>query len=167
VISSSLGSVTLAQNKSVSMFRLHFRMHESGSESKTTTLNYVLVVQSGSRGKINASRRLPYYSKDKELHTVALGSIIECNARDAETGVQLDCAFESSYIPRIQPARQRPIGFPPILHSRQVQTTAVIPLGSEVRIALFDDPSSGNRLQIVVSAERFAGSIAAENIGKR
>src|SRR5688572_11042656 len=99
VISSSYASVVLAQNKPVPVFRLHFRMHESGVESKATTLNYILVVQSGSRGKINASRRLPYYSKGetKELHMIALGNIIECNARDAETGVQLDCAFESSY----------------------------------------------------------------------
>jgi len=50
--------------------------------------------------------------------------------------------------------QQRPVGFPPVVNSRQVQTTAVVPLGSEVQIARVDDPSSGNRLTIFVLAER-------------
>jgi hypothetical protein len=110
------------------------------------------VLQSGSRGKINASCRIPYYSKSelKELHTVALGSIIECSVKDADAAVRLDCAFESSYVAPDQPAQQRPVGFPPVVNSRQVQMTAAVPPGS------IDDQSSGNSLTIFVLAERLA-----------
>ena len=82
-------------------------------------------------------------------------------------GVSLDCAFESSYVAPEQPLEQLPIGFLPIINSRKVSTAAVIPIGPEVQVALLDDPSSGNRLEIFVSAERFAGSIAAANLETR
>ena len=171
VIASSFASVVLAQEKPVSTFRLRFRMHESGAQAEETTRNYVLLLQSESRGKVNASRRLPHSTSSKgeakELHTIALGTIIECTVEDAEAGVSLDCAFESSYVAPEQPVEQPPIGFLPIMNSRQVSTTAVIPIGPEVQVARLDDPSSGNRLEIFVSAERFAGPIAAANLETR
>ena len=140
-----------AQEKPVSTFRLHIRMLESGAQAEGTTRNYVLVAQSESRGKINASRRLPHYTSSKgeakELHMVALGSIIECTPEDAEGGVRLDCAFESSYVAPEQPDKQTPIGFLPVINSRQVFVTALIPIGPEVQVARLDDPSSGNRLE--------------------
>jgi hypothetical protein len=103
----------------------------------------------------------------KELHTAALGSIIECDARDAEGGVRLDCSFESSYVETEQPTKPIPIGFLPVVNSRQVHTAVVVPLGPEVEIAQLDDPSSGNRLEIFVAVERFAGPIPAENAERR
>jgi hypothetical protein len=166
VVASSFAPVVLAQENTVSTFRLHFRMLESGVQVEETTRNYVLVVQSESRGKINASRRLPHYTSSKgeakELHTVAVGSIIECTPKDAEGGVRLDCAFESSYVAPEQPVKQIPIGFLPIINSRQVFTTVLIPIGPEVQIVRLNDPSSGNRLEIFVSAERFAGPVASK-----
>lgn len=114
-------------------------------------------IQAGSRGTLNASHRVPYYSatkgEAKELHTVALGSIFDCTAREAEGGVGLDCGFESSFVAPHQP-RLRPVGFPPVLQSRQAHTNAVAPLASEVLMAELDDPTTGNRLQFFVSAER-------------
>lgn len=143
-----------AQSRPLSVFRLQIRMQESGPQMKETTKSYVMLVQAESRGKINASQRVPFYGKTGEVHTVALGSIMECDAREAEGGVRLDCGFESSYVAPKQPAQPRPVGFPPILESRQVSTKAVIPLGTEVSMAELDDPASGNRLRIFMSAER-------------
>jgi len=57
-----------------------------------------------------------------------------------------------------QQAAKIPTGFLPVIHSRQVSSTAVIALGPSVMIAGIDDPASGNRLEILVSAERFAAS---------
>lgn len=171
VIASGLASVVVAQDKPAAMFRLHFRMHESGAKVEETTRNYVLLLQGESSGKMNASRRIPFYTSTKgeakELHTEALGSIIECDAKDAEGGVRLNCAFESSYVEPEQTAKQTPIGFLPVMHSRQVRTTVIVPLGPEAQIAQLDDPSSGNRLEIFVSAERFAGPVPAENPERR
>ncbi len=171
VIASSLASVVLAQEKPAPTFRLHFRMHESGPQTEETTRNYVLLLQSESRGKINASRRLPHYtsskSEAKELHMVALGSIIECTPKDEEAGVRLSCAFESSHVAAEQPREQPPIGFLPVLNMRQVSTTAVVPIGLEVQVANLDDPSTGNRLEIFVSAERFAGPLAVADLETR
>ena len=147
-----------AQDKAASTYRLHFRFRESGPNTKEVTRDYTLVVQARSRGKINASRRVPYYTSSKgeakELHTAALGSIIECTPDDAGSGVRLDCAFESSYVVPGQPVQQTLTGFLPLINSRQVSTATVIPVGSEVQVALMDDPASGNRLEILVSAER-------------
>ena len=152
----------------VPTYRLQIRMKESRADVKdstATTRNYVLVVQSKSRGSINASRRIPYYTNPKgdakELHTVALGTIIECMAEDKDGGVRLDCHFESSHVAADQPTAQVPIGFPPVMRSRQVKTTALAPIGQEVRIARLDDPASGNPLEIFILAERFAGPLGA------
>ena len=91
VIASSVASVVLAQEAHVPTFRLNFRIHESGAQAEETTRNYVLVVQSESRGKINASRRLPHYTKSqgeaKELHLVAAHR--RCRSRIALTRVRL------------------------------------------------------------------------------
>ena len=141
------------------MFRLLFRMQEQGPGVERPTQEYALVIKSESRGKINASRRLPNYTSSKggakELHTVALGSIIDCRVQEADEGVLLDCAIESSAVASEQPAKHVPVGFLPVMNSRQVQTTAVVPLGPEVQIARLDDPTSGSRLEVFVTAERF------------
>ncbi|MFN0101724.1 MAG: hypothetical protein ACKV2U_06490 [Bryobacteraceae bacterium] len=166
-IAATFASLVSAQDRPVSTFRLHFRIQESPVEANGTARIYVLAMESKSRGKINATRRLPYYTSSKgeakELHTVALGSIIECKAEDGEGGVRLDCAFESSYVAPEQPRRQVSIGFPPVINSRQINATALVPIGREVQITRLDDPSSGNRLEIFVKAERFAGPIDAAN----
>jgi hypothetical protein len=151
-----------AQDKAATTYRLHFRFRESGPGTKETTKDYFLAVQTKSRGKINASRRVPYYTSSKgeakELHTAALGSIIECMPDDSAAGLRLDCAFESSYVVPGQPAQQTLAGFLPLINSRQVSTVAVIPVGTEVQVALLDDPASGNRLEILVSAERLSNA---------
>lgn len=72
----------------------------------------------------------------------------------------LSCAFESSHVAPEQPVKRPPIEFP-VLNSRQVSWTAMVPIGSEVQVAGFDDPTSGNRLEIFVSVERFAGTVAS------
>ena len=133
-------------------------MVEAGARDSPESQTYTLLLQSGSRGKVNASRRIPNYTSTngeaKELHTVSLGSIIECRAAEAAPGVSLDCAFESSYVEPGQPERVSPPGFLPVMNSRQVETRAVVPLGREVQFAQLDDPTSGNRLEIFVTAER-------------
>ncbi|MGH9627802.1 MAG: hypothetical protein ACRD7E_05620 [Bryobacteraceae bacterium] len=118
-------------------------------------------MQAESKGTLNASYRIPYYTSTKgeakELHTVALGSIFDCVARDAEDAVRLDCGFESSFVAKRQQSIP-PVGFPPIIQSRQAHTTAVVPLGAEVVMAELDDPTTGNRLQFFIFAERFTVS---------
>jgi hypothetical protein len=137
-----------AQQKQPPTYRLSFRIQESAAD-KATTRKYVLIVQSKSRGKVNASRRLPYYTSSKgeakELHTAALGSIIECSPEEQGSGVRLDCAFESSYVSPNQPVRQLPIGFPPVVNTRQASTTAFVAIGPEAQIVSMDDPSSNHR----------------------
>ncbi len=147
-----------------SNYRVSFRMVESGTSSKPVTLSYVIAMQSGSRGRINASRRIPFYTsvkgEAKELHTVAVGSIIDCTVDDREANVRLNCSFESGYVAPDQPAMAPPVGFPPHINNRQVSTTTLVGIGPEVRIASLDDPSSGNRLEVYVRVERFNGGIA-------
>ena len=139
-------------------YRLHFRIQESQAAAKPADSVYDLIVQSRSHGKINASLRIPYYSGSKgdakEVHTVALGTIIECNAQEQDAGVQLNCSFESSFATPAQMADARAAGFPPVMNSRQVSTTAWFPLGPEIRIAGLDDPTTKNRLEIFVTAVR-------------
>lgn len=159
----ALAQVTLAQEGSPT-YRLRFRLQESGTEVKTaTTRNYDLIVQSKSRGKINASRRIPYYTSSKgeakELHTAAVGSIIECSPEERETGVLLQCAFESGFIAQDQTAQPVPFGFLPLINNRQASTTAFVAIGPEVKLASMDDPSSSNRLEVFVTVERVSGSV--------
>jgi hypothetical protein len=153
-----------AQENQAPTYRLSFRMKESGA-AKATTRNYVLIVQNRSRGKINASRRLPYYTSSKgeakELHTASLGSIIECTPHETDPGVRLNCDFESSYVAPNQPGGQPPIGFPPVINARQVSTSAFVAIGPEVQIVRLDDPSSNNSLEIFVSIERLYGPVGA------
>jgi hypothetical protein len=153
-----------AQEKPRSTYRLNFRLEETAAEAARTTRSYALVVQSRSRGKINASRRLPYYTSSKgetkELHTAALGSIIECIADDKDAGVVLDCAIESSYVALDQPSKPA-AGFLPVVNSRQVSTTALLAIGTEVQIVRLDDPSSKNRLEIFVSVERLTPPVGS------
>ena len=153
-----------AQDNAPPTFRLQIRMLESGNNSKPSGRDYTLIVQNKSRAKINASRRLPFYTSSKgetrEVHTAALGSIIECVPEDAGTSVRLDCAFESSYVPSSPTGTQTPVGFLPIVNSRQVSTTALVPLGTEVQLARLDDPASGNRLEIYVTVQKLGAATA-------
>lgn len=148
----------VAQDDSPSTYRLQVRIHEPGAESSPESQTHILLVQAGSLSKLNASRRLPHYTARKgevmELHTIALGSIVECKATDTEAGVDLDCAVESSYVEPGQEEARVPLGFLPAINSRQIEARAVVPLGREVHFAQLDDPTSGNRLEIFVKAER-------------
>jgi hypothetical protein len=63
----------------------------------------------------------------------------------------LDCAFESSFVAKRQ-ASPPPVGFPPLIQSRTAHTTAVLPPGKELPMAILDDPTTGNRLEFFVSA---------------
>jgi len=57
-------TVTFGQAKPT--YRLDFRMQESGaSGSPASSTRYSLLVQNGARGKINASRRIPFYTSLK------------------------------------------------------------------------------------------------------
>jgi hypothetical protein len=138
-------------------------MLESSPQSTPKESKYTLLLQAESKGTLNASHRFPYYTSTKgeakELHTVALGSIFDCVARDAEGAVRLDCGFESSFVSRRQQSIP-PVGFPPLIQSRQARTSALVPFGAEVVMAELDDPTTGNRLQFFVSAERFSASVA-------
>lgn len=144
-----------------STYRLHFRVTESRPEAKDNTgsnRNFQMIVQSRSRGKINASRRLPHYtstkSEAKELHLAALGSMLECIPEDRKNGVRLDCSFESSFVAPDQGCKPVATGFLPVIHSRQMSSTAVLPIGTEVLFASFEDPASGNLLEIYLVAQR-------------
>ena len=155
-----------AQEKLPPTFRLHFRMTETtvaSPKASSTTGNYSMVLQGRARGKINASRRLPYTipgkGEGRELHTVALGTIIECTASDSEGGVRIDCAFESSFVARDQPAGPVPAPVLPVMHSRQVTVSALVPLVQEVQVATLDDPATHSRIEIFVSADRFEGPL--------
>ncbi len=150
-----------------STYRLNFRITEARPEVKEnsgSTKNFQMLVQSRSRGKINASRRLPHYTSTKgetrELHLAALGSILECIPEDRENGVRLECSFESSFVAPDQEGKPVAAGFLPVVHSRQMSSTAVVPVGVEVLFASFDDAASGNRLEILVLAERASLPVA-------
>ncbi len=157
----SITADLLGQTKAAPQFRIQIRMRESSKQFAPKDSIYTLLLQAESKGTINASYRIPYYSatkgEAKELHTVALGSIFDCVGQDAEGGVRLDCGFESSYVSRRQQS-VTPIGFPPMIQSRQAHTTAVVPFGVEVSMAELDDPTTGDRLQFFVSAERSSAS---------
>jgi hypothetical protein len=139
-------------------FRLRFRMEQSHAGAKADTRNYVLLLQNKSRGSIDSTRRIPYRTNAKDLHTVAVGNLIECTANGEEVGVRLDCNLESSFLAPDQPASLQPF---PVIRSRRVKTNALAPIGREFRMARIDDPTSGNPLEIFVTAERFAGPIDA------
>lgn len=159
LVSGALSTAVTGQEKLPPTYQLRFRLVESGSVGSTPQAShFALIVQSNSRGKINASRRIPYYSSSKgeakELHTAALGSIIECSPQEAESGVRLKCDFESSFVEPAQAAKPLPAGFLPVVNSRQISTTATLAPGQETQIATLDDPSSGNNLAVYVTADR-------------
>ena len=151
--------VTAAFGQEKPTFRLDFRIQEAGTAgTPANTTRYSLIVQNGARGKINASRRIPYYTNSKgeakELHTAALGSIIECTPEQTEGALRLACAVESSFVEPGQTGRPIPLGFLPVVTSRQVSTTAAVVFGTEVQLASLDDPGSRNRVEVFVKAER-------------
>jgi hypothetical protein len=157
VICLSFAPLVAAQTKVPPQYRIEIRVRESSREAAAKESRYTLLVQSESKGALNASYRVPFYSSTKgeakELHTVALGNIFECSAHGAEGGVRLDCAFESSFISKRQTSPP-PVGFPPLIQSRTAHTTAVLPLGKELPMAAMDDPTTGNRLEFFVSAQQ-------------
>lgn len=151
------GSSAFGQEISSSVYELRFRLNEIDAATGPASRLYSMVVESGSAGKINAGRRVPFYSASQgganEQHTAALGNIFECEVAETDWGVRLDCAFESSYVEPGQSEEPQPVGMLPLTHSRQVHTTAVVPLGREIRLAMLDDPASGNRLEIFIELE--------------
>jgi hypothetical protein len=139
-------------------YRLRFRMEQStASGAKADARSYILLLQNKTRGSIDATRRIPYYN-GKELHTVAVGNLIECTANSEDTGVRLDCNLESSFVAPDQPASAQPF---PVIRSRRIKTNALAPIAREFRIARLDDPATGTPLEVFVLAERFTGPIDA------
>lgn len=147
-----------AQENAPPTYRLSFRMQETGLDPQPTIRHYVLLAQSNTRAKINASQRLPYYTsgkgETKEVHTAALGSIFECIPQEKGSAVRLDCSLESSHVSPTQPVKQQPIGFLPVVVARQASVTATVPVGQEVPLVRIDDPTSNSRLDIFVSIEK-------------
>lgn len=140
-------------------YRLSFRLDEAGPETKTSK-TFSMVVQSRARAKINASRRIPYYTSSKkksvDLHTAAIGTIIDCGAFENGAGVRLDCSFESSFVEPGQSGRTIPTGFLPVMNSRQFFTNATVATGSDVQLASFEDPVNESRIDIYVKVEKMA-----------
>lgn len=147
-----------AQEKSPPTYRLTFRMQETGLDPQPAIRHYVLLAQSNTRAKINASQRLPYYTsgkgETKEVHTAAVGSIFECIPQERGASVRLDCSLESSHISPTQPLKQQSIGILPVVVARQASVTATVPIGEEVILVRMDDPTSNSRLDIFVSIEK-------------
>ncbi len=158
-----LSAVSVNAQEGLISYRLHFSISETGQDGKTATRRYGVLAGNRSRAKINASRRIPYYSSQsastrrvaKEVHTAALGTIIECTPREDGSGVQLDCTFETSFAVPNQPAH--PVGFLPVAISRQVSTNVLVEPGREQQIALLDDPANNTRVEIAVMVERLPG----------
>jgi hypothetical protein len=136
-------------------------MRETSPKSTPKDSTYSLLLQVETKGTLNASYRIPYYSSTKgdakELHTVALGSIFDCVAREAGVGVSLECGFESSFA-STRPQPHLPTGFPPTIQSRKVHATAVLPFGIEIAMAELHDPTTGSQLQFLVSVEQLSGT---------
>lgn len=159
-ILSLIALVSINAQEGLLSYRLHFSISETGQDQKTATRRYDILAGNRSRAKINASRRIPYYTATsanknrdvKELHTAALGTIIGCTPIENGSGVQLGCDFESSFVVPNQPAP--PAGFLPVTIARQVSTTVMVELGKQQQIALLDDPASGTRVEIAVMVER-------------
>lgn len=145
-------------------YLLRFRMEQSNPASARS---YVMLLQNKTRGSIDATRRIPYYTNPKgdakEFHTVAIGNLIECSANGEEAGVRLDCNLESSYVTATQPVPPLPPGFPPVIKSRRVRANALAPIGREFRIARLEEPTSGNPLEIFALVERFNGGPLSPN----
>ncbi|MEO8029041.1 MAG: hypothetical protein ABI823_21350 [Bryobacteraceae bacterium] len=150
-----------AQDRSAAtVYRLNIELVEQAdaqtSASQTIHRVYEMISEANSAAKINASVRVPYWSgpvDQPQLHTVALGSIVECTPRDAEHGVRVDCAIESSYL---APEGNRPggQGLPPQMHSRQLRSAATIPFSERVLLSAFDDPASQHHVDIYVTARK-------------
>lgn len=158
-----LSAVSVNAQEGLISYRLHFNISETGQDGKTATRRYGVLAGNKSRAKVNATRRIPYYSSQsanlkrdaKQVQTATLGTIIECTPREDGSGVQLDCTFESSFAAPNQPAH--PVGFLPVTISRQVSTNVLVDPGREQQIALVDDPASNTRVEISVMVERLPG----------
>lgn len=141
---------------SPSLYRLDIAFHETGGREATTDQRYMLLLETGAAGKINTGWRLPYYGPKAEMHTIDLGTILECTPYDAEAAVRLDCSFESSAAaPAGRPEpRPKTRELPPVLHTRQARVDAVIPLDRPTPLASLDDPATRHRLEIMITARK-------------
>ena len=146
-----------AQSKTAPTYRLDFTVTERGERS-TTARQYMMLVESGHKGKINTSLRVPTYlaNSNKEVHTLAVGEILECSVAEVEAGISLDCGFEVSGIAPVQPTRSRDSWFPPVMRSSQVFTTVILPLDKATTLAFLDDPVTNKRVEVNVTARRFS-----------
>lgn len=144
-------TLAAADSKPAAQYRLQIHVRESTRDNAYS----MLIQPGGGKGLISVGTRVPYYSFSaksdaKEVHMLDIGTTIECSARDAEGGLQLECGLNTSTIGKASAS----VGFPPEVHSRQTRVNAVIPLGSEVTLVDLDDQASGKRLQFAVTAEK-------------
>jgi len=147
----------------IPLYRLNVEIVEQSdpqtSAPQTMRRNYEMLVEANTLGKINASLRVPYVSgrpDEPQVHTVALGSIIECTPREAERGVRVDCAIESSSVFAPQHRSEMAAGLPPQMQSRQIRAAATIPLEQRVLLSAFDDPVTQHHLDVFLTARRVA-----------
>jgi len=141
------------------VFRLSVELVETAdaqtSSAQTTRRGYDMLSESNSRAKINASVRVPYFSgppEQPQVHTFAIGSIVECTPRDLDRGVHVNCSIESSYL--APPRAGQANGLPPQFHSRQMQASAQIPLAERVLLTAFDDPASQHHIDVYITVRK-------------
>jgi hypothetical protein len=146
-----LALLTAASARADSAHNLDFRFHET-NDKVTQDRRYSLMLTRGAPSKLNTGLRVPYFMKEKEVHTVvATGTVIECRGSDkGAVLLGLECGFESNAMPPRQP---RPAaGLLPLINTRSIHVTTVVRVGKEYKLAALDDPVTGGRLEIFVTA---------------
>lgn len=147
--------VAFSQDRVKPTFRLDIVFTDSTPSKKPVERHYAMLVAGGDRGKINASVRVPWRpaeSKDGGMHMVALGSIMDCRAQDANGPVNVDCSFESSEIAATQPTR--PLGYPPVMHSMVSTISATLALDKPTLVSTMDDPATGRRFEVQLTVSK-------------
>lgn len=150
------GIPVVAQETAI--YRLDFTLRETGQ-----VRNYSMIVVNQGRGRVDAEQRIPYESssanrdtllRDREsrISVQRVGVSIDCQAREADGPLRLNCAIRSSALAPVQP--KQPEGYPPLVHSLRTQVDTAVPLGKTVTVATLEDPGANRKLEVSVVAKK-------------
>ena len=137
-----LASIAWAENAPL---QFTFTFTESSPTKGTATRKYETLGTLNEFARINAGERVPVRIADDKIQFTDVGTNIYCKAREAQNStLTLDCNFErSSVAPNQPPATQTPR-----IHTTRTAGIYVIKPGASTQLARFDDPVTGNQIQI-------------------
>ena len=138
-------------------YRLDFTIRETDGDKPVDTRNYSLWVQSGIAERMTAGSEVPYFGatfnsssgSTRNINYRNVGISIDCTVKEGNNSPRLDLRLNiSDVIPAEKDSDKT------TFRNVTLDSRALLSLGKPTTVSIVEDPASGHRFQVDVTATR-------------